>query len=41
MKYVRPQRISFKTHSELNEKWVQERIAQSDRTQENTEKIRR
>jgi len=28
MKYVRPQRISFKTHSELNEKWVQERIAE-------------
>jgi hypothetical protein len=28
MKYVRPQRISLKTHSELNEKWVQERIAE-------------
>ncbi len=28
MKYVKPTRISLRNHPTLNEKWVQERIAE-------------
>src|SRR5438270_6691092 len=28
LKYAKPERISLKSHAELNERWVQERIAE-------------
>jgi hypothetical protein len=28
LKYVKPERVSLLKHPELNEKWVQERIAE-------------